>query len=71
MSGMGARRHTNDLFALFPDLPWTRMRTTEAQVAAVRRRVELTRARAAAAIDRQRAATERVRRAISVRRRRR
>ena len=71
MSGMTRRPRTNDLFALFPDLPWTRMRPTQALLDAMRKRVEATRLRAAANIRRQREATERMRSAISARRRRR
>jgi hypothetical protein len=62
--------HTNDLFALFPDLPWTRVRTTGERLAALKKRVAETRARADANIRRQRELTERVRAGISARRRR-
>jgi hypothetical protein len=68
---MRQRPHTNDLFALFPDLPWTRMRTKEAQLAAVRTNVERTRARAYVNIHRQRSRAEAARVVVSARRRRR
>jgi hypothetical protein len=67
---MRRRPHTNDLFALFPDLPWTRLRTTAEQLAAVRASVAATRRRAAVNIRRQREETERVRARVSARRRR-
>jgi hypothetical protein len=71
MTAMARRPHTNDLFALFPDLPWTRMRQTQALLDAMRTRVAAARARAIDNIRRQREATERVQSAISARRRRR
>jgi hypothetical protein len=73
---MARRAHSNDLFAIFPDLPRMRHRTPEEQVAQVRRQAEATRERANRNIERQRAASARVRAAIrgraaiSVRRRR-
>ena len=70
MKRMPRRAHTNDLFALFPDLPWTRLRTTDEQLAAVRKSVADTRLRASANIQRQRAEAERVRDRLSARRRR-
>jgi len=73
-----ARRTTsptgNDLFQLFPDLPWYRRRNAAEQIARVRRQVQLTQARAGEHIRRQRAATERMRAMIEtqmLRRRRR
>jgi hypothetical protein len=63
-------RHTNDLFELFPDLPWTRLRTAAEQIAAVRKRVAETRLRANANIERQRLKSARLRIRISARRRR-
>jgi len=63
------RPSTNDLFAIFPDLPWSRRRTAEEQMAKVREQVERTRERARANIRRQRAATERVRATLALRRR--
>jgi hypothetical protein len=65
------RRHTNDLFEIFPDLPRLRPRTSQEQILRVRRQADATRRRATLNIDRQRAATERVRTALSARRRRR
>ena len=71
---MPTRPHTNDLFVLFPDLPWMRHgRTPEEQVREIRRQVEATRERARVNIDRQRVAAARVRAAlagVSARRRR-
>jgi hypothetical protein len=67
MSAMPRRPHTNDLFALFPDLPWTRFRTTEEQVAAVRTSVAAMQRRAAANIRRQREEAERIRLRLSAR----
>jgi hypothetical protein len=66
---MDKRRATNDLFAIFPDLPWIRHRTAQEQIEEVHRLVQKTRQRAGENILRQKAATERVRAAI-VRRRR-
>lgn len=54
-----------DLFEIFPDLPWHRMRNTAEQVEKVRRKVRLTQARANENIRRQRAATERMRAEIA------
>jgi len=65
------RPHCNDLFAIFPDLPAMPHRSPEDQIAQVRRNVEATRARAYRNIARQREAAERVRIALSPRRRRR
>jgi len=62
------RPHTDDLFELFPDLPWTRPGASDDR-ARILRQVEQTRARADANIQRQKAATERVREILSVRRR--
>lgn len=62
--------HTNDLFALFPDLPWTRLRTIDEQLAAVKKSVAETRRRATANIQRQREEAERVRVRLSARGRR-
>ena len=70
MSAMPGPPHTNDLFALFPDLPWTRLRTIGERLAGMRQRVAETRARADANIRRQRAHAERVRGGMSARRRR-
>jgi hypothetical protein len=67
---MTRRAHSDDLFAIFPDLPGTRHRTPEEKMAQVRRRVNATRVRARLNIARQRAATERVRAAALARRRR-
>ena len=54
-------RRGNDLFELFPDLPWHRHRNAAEQVDKVRRQVRLTQARAGENIRRQREATERMR----------
>jgi hypothetical protein len=67
---MAKRPHTDDLFALFPDLPWSRGRTTEVQLAQVKKQVDETRARARVNIRRQKAATERIRATLVARRRR-
>ncbi|HKB10823.1 MAG TPA: hypothetical protein VKD69_09215 [Vicinamibacterales bacterium] len=67
---MPDRPLSNDLFELFPDLPWVRQRSAEEQVAQVRRQVAETRARAGRNIERQRLAAARVRAALSARRRR-
>ena len=67
---MAKRPHTNDLFELFPDLPWSRGRTAEEQLAQVHKQVDETRTRARANIRRQKAATERVRETLAARRRR-
>jgi hypothetical protein len=67
---MPRRPHTNDLFELFPDLPWRRLRDAEEQLAAIRRHVADMRARAQRNIERQRSEAERVRDHLSARRRR-
>jgi hypothetical protein len=59
----------DDLFQIFPDLPGMRKRTPSEQVERVHRQVQDTRERASENILRQHAATERVRAAISGRRR--
>jgi hypothetical protein len=66
---MVRRPHTDDLFELFPDLPWTRRTTTDAQFARVHRQVDETRARAGENLRRQKAASERVREKLPARRR--
>jgi hypothetical protein len=66
-----ARRHSNDLFEIFPDLPGVRLRTATEQVEKVHRQVEETRMRAGVNIARQRAASARVRAALAGRRKRR
>jgi hypothetical protein len=65
---MARRRATNDLFAIFPDLPGIRQRTAQEQIEEVHRQVRRTRERAGENILRQKAATERVRAAIMRRR---
>jgi hypothetical protein len=55
----------DDLFVVFPDLPWYRRRSAAEQVDKVRRQVKQTQLRARENIKRQRAATERVRAAIA------
>jgi hypothetical protein len=57
----------NDLFVLFPDLPWHRQRGVEPQADHVKQQVRETQLRASQNIQRQRAATERVRAAIAAR----
>ena len=68
---MPKRPHSDDLFAIFPDLPRLWRRTPEEHVAQMRRQVDETRERAVRNIARQREATARVRAAVSARRRRR
>jgi hypothetical protein len=63
---MARRPHSNDLFAIFPDLPRMRHRSSEGQVEKVRRQVDETRERARRNIARQQEAAARVRAAISV-----
>jgi hypothetical protein len=58
----------DDLFVLFPDLPWHPRRTASGQMERVQRQVHATQARVDDNIVRQRAATERVR--AEIRRRR-
>ena len=59
---MRRRRHsTNDLFEIFPDLPWARRRTAGDRREHVLQQVELVRERGRLSILRPRAATERVR----------
>jgi hypothetical protein len=60
----------DDLFQIFPDLPGVRPRSTAEQVERLRRKAEVTRERARQSINRQRAAADQVRTAISARRRR-
>jgi hypothetical protein len=67
---MVKRAHSDDLFAIFPDLPRMRHRTPEEQVAQVHRQVNAMRERATRNIARQREAAARVRATISARRRR-
>jgi hypothetical protein len=55
----------DDLFVVFPDLPWYRRRSAVEQVEHVHRQVKQTQLRARENIERQRAATERVRAAIA------
>jgi hypothetical protein len=63
------RPHTNDLFELFPDLPWHGHARRRAGLAdALRRQVDAWRARAQLNIDRQRAAAAAVRAALGTRR---
>ena len=60
----------DDLFQIFPDLPGVRPRSTAEQVERLRRKAEESRERARQNINRQRAAADQVRTAISARRRR-
>ena len=68
---MARRRSTNDLFELFPDLPGMPYRDPQDRLARLRLQVEETRRRAGDNILRQRAASERVRAAITPWRRKR
>ena len=55
------RKHsTNDLFEIFPDLPWARRRTAAEKREQVLRQVEVVRERARLSMLRQRAPTDRV-----------
>jgi hypothetical protein len=65
MSTLQRRPSGNDLFKIFPDLPWARRTTTEGRTERLRRQVQDVRNRAAANIVRQRAATDRVRAALA------
>jgi hypothetical protein len=56
---------TNDLFEIFPDLPWARRRTTVEKKGKVQQQVEVVRERALVSIFRQRAATAWVRGALA------
>jgi hypothetical protein len=63
---MQRRKHsTNDLFEIFPDLPWADRRTAAEKKETIRRQVDAVRERALVNISRQRAATERVRAALT------
>ncbi len=66
MAKLGRR---DDLFQMFPDLPGMRPRAAAEQIERVHRRVHDTRGRAEQNILRQKAASERVRAALSTRRR--
>jgi hypothetical protein len=66
---MATSRRPDDLFEIFPDLPGLRTRTATEQLERVHRHADETRARAEQNILRQRAAAERVRAAITGRRR--
>jgi hypothetical protein len=67
---MAKPRRSADLFEIFPDLPGLRKRSPAEQMERVHSQVEETRERAGQNILRQRAASARVRAAISGRRRR-
>ena len=67
---MARRPHSNDLFAIFPDLPYARRRGATDQVQNIPQQVEEFRRRARANIERQRAAAERVRAQVKQRKRR-
>jgi hypothetical protein len=66
---MAKRPHTDDLFDLFPDLPWTRPGATDER-ARILRQVDEAHARAHLIIQRQKAANQHVRETLSTRRRR-
>ena len=68
LEAVAKRPHTNDLFELFPDLPWTRPGATDDR-ARILRQVDEARARADN-IQRQKATSGRVREILSARRRR-
>jgi hypothetical protein len=70
LMGMAKPPRGDDLFRIFPDLPGLQKRSPAAGVARVHRHVQETRDRAGENILRQKAATERVRAAITGRRRR-
>jgi hypothetical protein len=70
LEAMVRRLHTDDLFELFPDLPWTGRPRTDAQLARLHRQVDETHARAGENSRRQKAANERVRANLAARRRR-
>jgi hypothetical protein len=63
------RPHSNDLFAIFPDLPWQRPRMVQDPTERVQQQAEAFRARARANIERQRASAERMRARVANRRR--
>jgi hypothetical protein len=63
------RPHSNDLFAIFPDLPWQRPRTVQDPTERVQQQAEAFRARARASIERQRASAERMRARVANRKR--
>ena len=67
---MAPRRHSNDLFELFPDLPGHRPRSAEEQVRRVRQQVEEFRERARVNIERQRASAAQMRARVANRKRR-
>jgi hypothetical protein len=64
------RPHSNNLFEIFPDLPWRRPRAATDQVQRVRQQAEAFRERAKANIDRQRASAARMRARVADRKRR-
>lgn len=64
------RPHSNDLFEIFPDLPWQRPRAAHDQVQRVHQQAEAFRERAKANIDRQRASAARMRARVASRKRR-
>ena len=67
---MPTRRHSNDLFELFPDLPGHPPRAAEDQLRRVHQQVEEFRERARVNIDRQRASAARMRARVANRKRR-
>jgi hypothetical protein len=68
---MAKRAPADDLFAIFPDLPWLRYPPHPTHRRLIHARVEVVRDRALMSIARQRLATERIGFAVSARRRRR
>jgi hypothetical protein len=67
---MAPRRHNNDLFELFPELPGQRPRSAEDQVRRIRQQVEEFRERARINIARQQASAAQMRARVASRKRR-
>jgi hypothetical protein len=64
------RPHSNNLFEIFPDLPWLRPRSANDQLQRVHQQAEAFRERAKANIDRQRVSAARMRARVADRKRR-
>ncbi len=69
LEAVAKRPHTNDLFELFPDLPWTRPAVSDER-RRMRRLMDEMRTRADVNVLRQNAARDRVREILLARRRR-
>jgi hypothetical protein len=67
---MADRPHTNDLFELFPDLPWPRPRGAATDRARIEQQVGEARTRADVNLRHQKASRQRLRDWLSTRRRR-